>query len=114
MIEKSISYRSSIYYFYFYFLLNSYGRMLNHGGLVQILFKEFALDHDSVSACQDKISIHIFIHDLPHLLLTNVKILCSFSQGYRTAIRCVSGKYAYPNRTQVRPVFYTMEENYGL
>ena len=27
MIEKSISYRSSIYYFYFYFLPNSYGRI---------------------------------------------------------------------------------------
>ena len=81
MIEKSISYRSSIYYLYFYFLPNSYGRMSDHGGLVQILFEKFAFDHDPVSAGQDKIGIHIFVHDLPHLLLTNVKILRSFTQG---------------------------------
>ena len=48
MIEKSISYRSSFYYLYFYFLPNSYGRMSDHGGLIQILFKKFAFDHNPI------------------------------------------------------------------
>ena len=40
--------------------------MSDHGGLIQILFKKLALDHDPISAGQDKIGIHIFIHDLPY------------------------------------------------
>ena len=55
--------------------------MSDHGSLVQMLFKEFALDHDPVSAGQDEIGIHIFAYDLPHLLLTDVKILRSFTQS---------------------------------
>ena len=36
MIETSISYRSSIYYFYFYFLPNSYGRKSDYVSFIPL------------------------------------------------------------------------------
>ena len=56
---------------------------LNRSCHIEVLLKKFSLDYGTITDHQNKVCIIIFIHDLPHLLFANVKVLCSFpdSQG---------------------------------
>lgn len=77
----SISYRSPIYYFHFKISPSSYGRKSDHGSFIQVFLEKLTLDHDPISIFQQEFGIHIFIHDLAHLLFTDVKILSGLTQG---------------------------------